>query len=832
MNRHTTSRIISIVVIQSLIVMCAFVFSANAAKNETAAPARPAQLHIPENYGFVKDVYLGSSGKLVLYIEDIHANVEAQKNIERIITHAETFFRDNPLRLIAVEGAQGRIDPSLLKSCPDKRVKEKIAESLLADGYISGAEWYSVLSDRPVLLYGIEQKGLYVRNLKDFIRVQRIKEKGGRYFEQLRKVMNGISQSAYPPEARPLMQMEDGRRTGSVPVSAYAQFLYERYADARRGNPSLQAYYDNLKEFQKFMSAVALEKLIDYKQLPEERESCIAALSAKLDKGGAAELVEKSLLFRTGRMPAAEFYSYLRSLADANKVSFDRWPYFERYIRLVGMYGAIRNDDLFAQTDILADLLKGVLLRTDRQKEAARMMKALGILEKMFSLQLSRQEIEYYAAHRDEFTAQRFKQFMDRYPHEKIEFFDEYLDLIFSAVTYVQEFYDTALARDGALFRNMLRKLKGEENGCAVLITGGFHTAGVRRRLEAEGISYVIVAPRASQAQDNAVYMQRMMEVSPPFARYMFQPSHLAAEVLSAVEPITGRAQKNREYLNAKEILLALSLMLAKNSGGKSLLPEEIRRYIAERQTQWLSQFKKLKSRETADGAIITFADGDADLKRLSESFACITCDHQGVRWIGGSHYLPFNIDINGTKKSAVFVLGRKGAGAQDSTALIEKGSIDKEAAYEIIDEREFSHRIELANARESATARTVAPAAVLPSSAHGVQRPVLPANAGSGKGDGGLSGALAAFSPESLERLYTSVREVSMSAELQRQRRVIDELIAFEKQGSPAASTGDALLSKRVFPRFVSFIRELQGRYPGLCTDVPERVVSEFERE
>jgi hypothetical protein len=659
-------------------------------------------LFIPENYGFIKARFKGASGKTLLYIEDIHANKEAQTNIANIIRHVRNSFAGDSLRLIAVEGAEGRIDPSLLKACPDKVTREKIAGILLAEGYISGAELYSVLDEAPVLLYGIERGDLYAKNLKNFIRVQRIREKGARYVELLRKAFEEIGEKVYPAEVKSLLRTGEQHQRGALPFSAYAAFLQEFYARHADAHPEVVSFYNGLRDFKTFVAAVALEKNIDMKKLAGQRQDFAAALSRKLNKGELAGFVNQSLLYRTGKISAHDFYAYAKKCAEGKRLSLAAWPDLARYIDMVALYARMDGDNLFEEAELLGNLLRGALLANAAQKEFDRQFKQVAILEKMTSLRMTRKDLESYYRNRDDFTPGRFSAFLAKYHYQPVEYFDEYLDLVFSAIAYVEEFYDTALARDDVFFKNVAKKLRGEKSGFGVLITGGFHTEGVKKRLERDGISYVVVAPRAAQSKDSSVYLQRMMEVSPPFARYLFRPQHLAVEVLNAVRPITDRGEQNKEYLNIKEVMLALSIMLSGDEQARGFLPDEIRRFFFEKQARWMFEFKKLKNSEGSGADIITFEDIDRDFKRLGAVFSNINFDYRGIRWIGGTVYVPFSVDLGGTKKSAVFAVGQGDGDAAHSA--IEGGSVEKDVQYEIIDEREFYSRIESGGAgREKA---------------------------------------------------------------------------------------------------------------------------------
>ena len=78
-------------------------------------PKDPAQLGLPADLGTVQDFYQGGSGKFVIYLQDAHCLYEAQSNIRHIIDH---FQRELGLPLVALEGGEGKIDPTFFRLFP------------------------------------------------------------------------------------------------------------------------------------------------------------------------------------------------------------------------------------------------------------------------------------------------------------------------------------------------------------------------------------------------------------------------------------------------------------------------------------------------------------------------------------------------------------------------------------------------------------------------------------------------------------------------------------------------------------------------------------------
>jgi len=88
--------------------------------------------------------------------------------------HDTYYFRKNTtiLKQFFVEGASGNVDTSWLTGLADKALKQKISDSLLRQGRLTGSEYYSVVQKKPAAIKGIENEALYAENalrLKEII---------------------------------------------------------------------------------------------------------------------------------------------------------------------------------------------------------------------------------------------------------------------------------------------------------------------------------------------------------------------------------------------------------------------------------------------------------------------------------------------------------------------------------------------------------------------------------------------------------------------------------------------------------------------------------------
>ncbi len=158
-----------------------------------------APLTIPSRFGIVTDFCASSkqrasklgtggpgsplaarSSALVVLIQDFHANTGVQRNIAEILKYLASGKQQavsrngfpltarGSLLTVFVEGASGPFDVSILRNVRDRKLKRQAIEHFLGLAELSGAEIAAIESKRPMHLWGIDDKDLYIRNLLAF----------------------------------------------------------------------------------------------------------------------------------------------------------------------------------------------------------------------------------------------------------------------------------------------------------------------------------------------------------------------------------------------------------------------------------------------------------------------------------------------------------------------------------------------------------------------------------------------------------------------------------------------------------------------------------------
>jgi len=111
--------------------------------------------NIGDHYG------LGVNSKLLIRIkDDSYCSFDGQMAIAKLIEHIHLQYNVN---IICVEGADGFIDTSWFKAFPDTEIRKEVCIYFMKQGEITGPEFLSITTDYPIILYGSEDRDLYIK---------------------------------------------------------------------------------------------------------------------------------------------------------------------------------------------------------------------------------------------------------------------------------------------------------------------------------------------------------------------------------------------------------------------------------------------------------------------------------------------------------------------------------------------------------------------------------------------------------------------------------------------------------------------------------------------
>lgn len=453
---------------------------------------------IPSHMGEIVDRYSGSSGKVVIHIQDAHCNVFAQKKISDIIDY---LVNEYGISVLNLEGGAGEYDLSSFTSISDNEVRREVAGHFMKTGEISGGEYFAINNPERVRLWGIEDTELYLKNLEVYRDSLSYREDALLIIEDLDRSLSAIKRRIY---GRELMALDTSYRAYKTGETDFSDYVAGLVIQSQSSGLDL-GVYPNVR----FLClAMESEKNIDFGKANVERDLIVHELEKRFSRNEIRELVARSLDFRTKKITTGDFYNYLARKAGFYGIDLGGYPNFKVYLEYIGAYDSV---DRRAVMDELEDLeidTRKKLYTSDTQKELDALSMNLALLMNIFELRLTSRDYDKFKRDNLSFQARAFNEFISanaarRYTGESAapvpEKLDEYLDRITA-------FYEYSFSRDTVFIDNAIfsgERISSGEQGytdkssysSAMLMTGGFHTDNLSSIMREREISYVSIMP-------------------------------------------------------------------------------------------------------------------------------------------------------------------------------------------------------------------------------------------------------------------------------------------------------------------------------------------------
>jgi len=464
------------------------------------------QIHIPSELGKVIEVYQAPSSNkkgLVVHIQDLHTNPEAQLNLAGIL---EILLKDYELGLVCSEGADGVVDTSSISSFPDYEVREKTARIFIDSGELTGEEYLSITKYPELPIWGIEDRGIYFKNIIDFNKIMKFSPESQVFISQARKALDQIKTMIYTRELKAIDQKELDYENEKIETDEYLTHL----------NSYIQKFNiptENYRNITLLTEATQEEKAINQEKVMQESQNLLLNLQEALSSGNNRteidSLMVKIQLFKEQKISPFSFYSYLKDLAlrhIPDKIA--NYPNLNDFIAYLAKVNSLDTTKLFVEMEDLAYEIKTSISKTDEQKTIIKALRNIKFLEGFFNLKVSNEELDYYLANKDSHRVPFFKAFLGPAlkKYQISAFIDYNPDLIDYHLNELEDFYKTVKARDVAMVRNATSEIERRKVKVAALVSGGFHTKGIKKLLRAKGYSYIVISPYSSTDIDEENY--------------------------------------------------------------------------------------------------------------------------------------------------------------------------------------------------------------------------------------------------------------------------------------------------------------------------------------
>ncbi|MBI3999143.1 MAG: hypothetical protein HY351_00865 [Candidatus Omnitrophica bacterium] len=487
-----------------------------------------ANLEIPEEFGTVREIIPARSAQrkspVILHIQDAHGSYEAQIHIKKIISH---LVKKYGFSLILVEGAAQELQPDLFRFFKARSLNLKIADLLAQDGELTGAELYLLEALDQIKGIGVEDPESYADNLKTFRDLIGNQNEVQQFVKALRTRIEMLGSRKLNKELRDFLRSWQAWREEKTDLRGFLSIIKltaEKRLEIDLENAKNQMNYPMLV---RYFKAQQIESKINFEQAEVERKRLIEFLESK---GVESSLIArlKAWDFQKGISDWKEelprfFLERLYESAGNKGFKFDDYPSLVRLWASLIFQSELDPEKFFQEIDSASDRLFDSLTQKDGERELVALFKDSIILEKLFSLQLTREEYASLAETKVRYQPDLIWERLDQieagtYNTKQPPLLGNKRPNLRAASSWIEKafyFYDVALRRENHLVANTERLIRERKSDRAILITGGFHSEGLKESFLKDHFSYIEISPRLTSLEGvDKIYRQSMLEQS------------------------------------------------------------------------------------------------------------------------------------------------------------------------------------------------------------------------------------------------------------------------------------------------------------------------------
>ncbi|MCP5461700.1 MAG: phosphodiester glycosidase family protein [bacterium] len=403
-----------------------------------------------------------SNSSKVYIIQDLHADEKSQAAISRLI---EYIASEHPNQTVNIyrEGAQGVIFFEWFRTFPDKTARETAADYFAKTGKISGAEYTAITSDTHFYLYGIDDSQHYHSNLSALNSYLSGNDRFTAYSRQLNACVEQIVSDSSNAALQSFLLLQKNA-VGLNPLEYYFR-LASIYCDLGIVLPPDSALHTLQESYGIIVSTapqvVESQKLFLLKSLYGDQK----ALTVFAEHRSESDYLRIFNDYTDKGFPIDkihELHTYLQAHDTLKQLDAHRLP-----------------EEKFTAVDFLF---------RNKKKYEANVCTAIlcnALVPEYFNCTLTRPEYDFLTR---VFSDASFQQLTEALP--QLALLSEVKKDIVS-----DNFYSSALARDGILAKNIVEQIHTFPDAVHIAVIGGFHTNGITEVLSNESISYETLLP-------------------------------------------------------------------------------------------------------------------------------------------------------------------------------------------------------------------------------------------------------------------------------------------------------------------------------------------------
>lgn len=456
-----------------------------------------------------------SPGPVFVLLQDVHANSDAQANLARAVA---SLTDGGVADRVGLEGGWGTLPLAPYRQFPRRDAVKRAADSLLKEGRISGPVFAGLTGGGDY--FGLEDEAGYHRNVEAYRAARPATAAAVAAVDEVRRDLARIK-TTLNPALRRWDDVVEARAGGALGLGAVVEALAAGLSDAALS-----------KRVELFRRAWRAEQTLPFPRVERERAALVERLAHKLAPADLDALRRRAIAHRAGEIRTAEFYRDLEHFCRRAGAPMADYPALRDYTDYVRLADRIDVEGLVR--DLRA-------LENRAYRRLARTPKELAWVAETQRVRLAAKLVDY-ALTPDEWAEWR-RNGPGRWNLRPFE-----------------AFYEAADARDAHMASTALALARGVPQDRAVaLVTGGYHAAGMTRRLTDAGAVVIQWTPRMSRAEGakGSAYLSAFAQEKTPLENLMLgERVFLAPPVADALRIDAPFAVLGADRLSRKEFPL------------------------------------------------------------------------------------------------------------------------------------------------------------------------------------------------------------------------------------------------------------------------------------
>ena len=449
---------------------------------------------LPYSYGKITKSHFAGTDRVIINIQDLHCHPKVQKNISNII---KIFDEKYGVNNIYLEGAYGNVST---KWITDQTKKNKnLLEKMLDTGRLTGAEYYSALSEKTEIIKGLEEKEPYLDNITRLGSILDSQEKIDLILKSLDESVNEVKKRYYTKRQYKIEHLFKEYKAGKINSQKYYTLL-SKHID--KLGIDLTKYENTLI----YVTLLNSQKDLNYKQITKELQSLIAVLKQQLPYNAYKSLLENTSNFQE----VEKLYSYIIQLDKVYNLDISlKFTELDKYFKYVELSKKINPVELVKEDEFLSQEMNTRFSQTPAQKDVVFLVHFGRYLKDYVTTKITLEDYKYYKENIEQYR-KIYKKYVD---NRVLSLLDEY-------IAQIDKFYEINMDRNFYFTKNMFEENEqfvqieqvkqafddinkiisnmDEVKRVDVVVTGGFHSQTVTELLEQQNVSYIVITPNVT----------------------------------------------------------------------------------------------------------------------------------------------------------------------------------------------------------------------------------------------------------------------------------------------------------------------------------------------